>query len=128
MAIFLMASIGFVSCSSSDDNDEPAPVPVIPELDQKLLNGIWISGDMEKGNLYTMQFTEDKVRTIVIANRKEYRQVEYDYEVEGNNIVYIGSKSTVTIIVKSFAENEMEVELSNYPEVGMTTTNTYVRR
>lgn len=72
MAIFLMASIGFVSCSSSDDNDEPEPVPVIPELDQKLLNGIWISGDMEKGNLYTMQFTEDKVRTIVIANRKEY--------------------------------------------------------
>lgn len=128
MSIFLMASIGFVSCSSSDDNDEPEPVPVIPELDQKLLNGIWISGDMEKGNLYTMQFTEDKVRTIVIANRKEYRQVEYDYEVEGNNIVYIGSKSSVTIIVKSFAENEMEVELSNYPEVGMTTTNTYVRR
>lgn len=128
MSIFLMTSIGFVSCSSSDDNDEPAPVPVIPELDQKLLNGIWISGDMEKGNLYTMQFTEDKVRTIVIANRKEYRQVEYDYEVEGNNIVYIGSKSSVTIIVKSFAENEMEVELSNYPEVGMTTTNTYVRR
>ena len=34
----------------------------------------------------------------------------------------------MTIIVKSFAENEMEVELSNYPEVGMTTTNTYVRR
>lgn len=47
MMVCILTTVGTASCSS---DDEPMP-PTISDLDQKLLKGIWISGDLEKGNL-----------------------------------------------------------------------------
>lgn len=44
MMVCILTTVGTASCSS---DDEPMP-PTISDLDQKLLKGIWISGDMEK--------------------------------------------------------------------------------
>ena len=127
MMVCILTTVGTASCSS---DDEPMP-PTISDLDQKLLKGIWISGDLEKGNLFTMEFKEGNIVTInVIHNNTEYyRQLESSYKVNGNNIFIMGSRTGAkTLIVKSMSDNEMVVEAINLTNSGETVTNTFVRR
>ena len=127
MMVCILATAGITSCSSDDEPKNPT----IQNLDQKLLTGIWISGAMEKGNLFTLEFKEGNIVTInVIHDNKEYyRQLESSYKVSGNDILIRGSKTDAkTITVKSIAENEMVVEAINLTTSGETVTNTFVRR
>lgn len=126
LIVCIMTGIVMTSCSSDDDPKDP----VIPNLDQKLLTGIWISGDIEKGNLCTMEYKDNNKATAnVIVNSKEYyRQFECSYKVEGNDIVYTSPKYTVRVKVTSISDNEMKIEVANYPEEGKSTYLTFVRR
>lgn len=127
MIVCILTTAGTASCSS---DDEPKP-PTISDLDQKLLTGIWISGDLEKGNLFTMEFKEGNIVMInVIYNNTEYyRQLESSYKVNGNNILMMGSRTDAkTLIVKSMSDNEMVIEAINLTNSGETVTNTFVRR
>ena len=127
MMVCILVTAETASCSSDDESKSPT----ISDLDQKLLTGIWISGEQEKGNLFTMEFKEGNIVMInVIHNNTEYyRQLESSYKVNGNNILIMGSRTdTKTLIVKSMSDNEMVVEAINLTDSGETVTNTFVRR
>lgn len=127
MMLLAIAAPAVTSCSSDDEPE----THVIPELEQKLLTGIWISADKEKGDLFTLQFKDDNiVTTNVIHNGTEYfRQLEVTYKVDGNQIILRSPRSDVKVItVQSMDDNQMVVESINLVASGETITNTFVRR
>ena len=122
LIVCIMAGIGSTSCSS-DDNPSGE---VIPQLNQKLIGGMWIAGKVDKGNIVTISFKEENkaVFNVIMSNKEYVKQETYSYEVKGNTI-FTGKYQ---IKVKSFSDKSMDVEVTNFPEDGLTYSATYIRR
>lgn len=130
MLTCIMATIAITSCSSDDDPEKP-DTSAISELDQKLLKGIWLSGDFEKGDLFTLEFKDEKNVLVNVVHNSilYYQQLQLKYKVSGNDIQLMSSRAEPKIItVKSMKDNEMVVEALNLTKPGEVVTNTFVRR
>ena len=69
LIVCIMAGIGSTSCSSDDNPSEE----VIPQLNQKLIGGMWIAGKVDKGDIVTISFKEENKAVFnVIMSNKEY--------------------------------------------------------
>ncbi|MGM9719073.1 MAG: hypothetical protein ACI3YP_00010 [Prevotella sp.] len=126
LIVCIMACVGITSCSSDDNPSEDA----IPQLEQKLIGGMWLEGSLDKGNLVTIHFLEGNkaVFNVIMDSKEHVKQGTYSYEVKGNTIIFKGQSHNPKMTVKSFDDKRMDVEVMNFPEEGQTYSTTYIRR
>lgn len=124
-----VASLLTVSTLSACSDDDPE-TPVIPQLEQKLIGGMWIDGSLENGNIVTISFTEgnNAVFNVIIDNKQYFKQLACTYEVNGNTILFKGLNYQPKVIVKSFNDTRMDVEVVNFPAEGQTHTTSFIRK
>ena len=77
LIVCIMACVGITSCSSDDNLSEDA----IPQLEQKLIGGMWLEGSLDKGNLVTIHFLEGNkaVFNVIMDSKEHVKQGTYRY-------------------------------------------------